>query len=308
MKHKAKLNNVFLVISIAVLIGCGIYFSTQSAIKEGLASATWPVFGLDGLNGGKGVNDYLGNGQALVKAAMADVDAADNTGTPGADMLPRIVLLLTDYQTYLTSVQKYIDDYISLFAAYTDSGSTLYTDRVAYLESLTLDKQYRVGILVWVYLYQFAIFPLDMYNAQVNAIPISTDPNLQILAQISRGMNYMTSVARGLPLISVSSVINNSQPNSSNMFIQGLQAVLNDLNLYVKKFEKIQFNGDLINFQGWKEYDVEHTFLNKYQNISSVGGLNSLLLNIRQCQQKYHWLVCPDPDNVHTGAYWNPPY
>ena len=140
MKHKVKFsNNFFLVISIAVLIGCGIYLFTQSTIKEGLAPATWPVFGLDGLNGGKGVNDYLGNGQALVKAAMDEVDAADNTGTPGADMLPRIVLLLTDYQTYLTSVQKYIDDYILLFAAYIDSGSTLYTDRVAYLESLTLD-------------------------------------------------------------------------------------------------------------------------------------------------------------------------
>ena len=309
MKHKAKFsNNHFLVISIALLIGCSIYLYSQSTFKEGLASATFSVFGLIGLNGKKGVNDYLGNGQALIKAAMADVDAADHNGTPGTDILPRMTLLLTDYQTYLTSVQTYVNGIVSLLAAYSNSGSSLYTDRVAYIESLTEDQKNRVGILLIYYLYQFAIFPQDMYNAQVNAMPISKDPTYQYWAQLSIGMSLMTYTAKGLPLISVSSVINNSQPNSSNTFIQVLQKVLNDLKSYLQHFERIKFSGDFLNFDGWKEYDVEHTFLKKYQNIASVGALNSLLLNIRQCQEKYHWLICTDPNNVYTNAYWFPPY
>ena len=304
MKHtflKKTKKNIFLVISIALLIACGIYLYTQSSIvKESLTGTTGSaVYGLTGTKQQPGVNDYLGDDQALIKAAMADVDKA-SSGTPGADMQPRIVLLLTDYQTFLNSLQTYTNDFTIVNNALTP-GNTMYYDYINYFNSLSSTQR---GI--------FAPFWYNLqliYTASVSKSPlINTNSIFRLLDSLFFGVSYLIPAgADGLPLISVnSSIINYGNNNSDNKFITSLQTALQDLVICNTNFKKLISNFDFNDRTGTtQEYDVEYTFINKYSYIRSVSALNTLLTAIRQAQLNYHWkFEFTSKDKPPTDWYW----
>lgn len=303
MKHKfiKKTNkNIFLIISIALLIGCGIYLYTQSAIiKESLiGSAGDAVYGLIGTKVNPGVNDYLGDGQALIKAAMSDVDKT-TSGTPGEEMQPRMVLLLTDYQTFLNSLQKYTNDFTIVNNAQ-QPGNAMYNDYMNYFNSLSSTER-RTFAPFW---YNLKL----IYNASVSKNPIiNVNGIYRLLDSLLFGVSYLIPAgANGLPLISVNSSINYGNSNSSNTFITSLKTALEDLVMCNTYFKKLMSNVDFDNRNGTtQEYDVEYTFINKYNHIGSVKALNTLLIAIRQAQLNYHWkFEFMSKDKVPTNWYW----
>lgn len=289
MKHKTENYNMFLSVSIAILILCGIYLYTQSTIvNEGLTDQVPQVNGLNILNGQQQItiSTFLANGNQFINAAMVAIDNKDPAGHPGAVMLPRIIALITDYQIFLTSLQTFVNNYHRLLTI--DNGTAMYDDINSYVNSLSNDQRKQFVRLLFIL---HGIFTTSIYDTARKR-----QPSTQKMT-INTSLYYLVTTTiplqtKNLPLISVASVINDSQPNSSNTFVIALQTMLKDLSVCANNYNKIMCSALLTDYH-WDggnvyEYDVEYTFVNKYRFDNVAGHLWSVLFFVLNINGGYN--------------------
>jgi len=272
-----KKNTPFLIVSISILIFCGIYlYNSSVTIKESMVDQKYPVYGL------AEIDSYLANNNAKITKLMTEI----NAGFPNAGSYqPRIVMLVERYRDFLYTLQEYCNTFFLLLVASNDTNK----DYLAYRQSLQsipgADKEFGglLSTLYWILSFSISkTTSFDKVRDRTDKATLKKSDNLT-------GLLIKTIMkTQHLPLISVPNTLV-SYGTTTNPYIIALQKQLQQFNELANLYSQIVCSSDYIDpvADGTSgTYDVEYAYLDKFH----AYNLKYLLERIRNRQNYYSFI------------------
>jgi hypothetical protein len=216
---------------------------------------------------------------------------AAGSGT-GAGLGPRIIALLEDWQIFLQALQNFVDAWNSYVQSFSEAGGNQYGSAMfqAYAKSLIPSQQNSFWTLIGYFSWVTAQSIVDLGNYYKMSPGTQTVGNWLSLQRIA----FLDKATKGLPLINVSTILEDTPPNCS---VNQLQILVSLYKIAVEYYTRLQCSFDIVEIapalypvdQMVFPYDVEYAFLRKWNYVPGPLGTNLhwLLADLRGRQCNY---------------------